>query len=87
MIKKLLFIVAFSFAFAAMAQVSFGGFPYNWEDKHVSSQISFNTMPVIDMEALAAEDAEEEAAAAKAAEEAAAAKAAEEAAEAQPVSE
>ena len=57
MIKKLLSIFAFSFAFAAMAQVSFGGFPYNWEDKHVSSQISFNTMPAIDMEALAAEDA------------------------------
>ena len=57
MIKKLLSVFAFSFAFAAMAQVSFGGFPYNWEDKHVSSQILFNTMPAIDMEALAAEDA------------------------------
>ena len=57
MIKKILSVFAFSFAFAAMAQVSFGGFPYNWEDKHVSSQISFNTMPAIDMEALAAEDA------------------------------
>ena len=57
MIKKILSVFAFSFAFAAMAQVSFGGFPYNWEDKHVSSQILFNTMPAIDMEALAAEDA------------------------------
>jgi hypothetical protein len=57
MIKKILSVFAFSLAFAAMAQVSFGGFPYNWEDKHVNSQISFNTMPAIDMEALAAEDA------------------------------
>jgi lysyl endopeptidase len=57
MIKKLLSVFAFSLAFAAMAQVSFGGFPYNWEDKHVSSQISFTAMPSIDMDALAAEDA------------------------------
>jgi hypothetical protein len=57
MIKKLLSVLAFSVAFAAMAQVSFGGFPYNWEDKHVSPQISFTTMPAIDIESLAAEDA------------------------------
>jgi lysyl endopeptidase len=57
MIKKLIFVFAFSFAFAAMAQVSYGGFPFNWEDKHVSSQISFATMPAIDMETLVAEDA------------------------------
>jgi hypothetical protein len=57
MIKKLIFVFAFSFAFAAMAQVSYGGFPFNWEDKHVSSQITFATMPAIDMETLAAEDA------------------------------
>jgi len=57
MIKKLLSIVAFSVAFATTAQVSFGGFPYNWEDKHVNSQISFTTMPSIDMESLSAEDA------------------------------
>lgn len=57
MIKKIFSVFAFSLAFAAMAQVSFGGFPYNWEDKHVSSQISFTSMPAIDMDALAAEDA------------------------------
>jgi lysyl endopeptidase len=57
MIKKLLSVLAFSVAIAATAQVSFGGFPFNWEDKHVSTQISFTTMPSIDMEALAAEDA------------------------------
>lgn len=57
MIKKLLSVLAFFVAFAAMAQVSFGGFPYNWEDKHVSSQIAFTAMPAIDMESLAAEDA------------------------------
>jgi hypothetical protein len=57
MIKKILSVWAFSVAIAASAQVSFGGFPFNWEDKHVSSQISFTTMPSIDMEALAAEDA------------------------------
>lgn len=57
MIKKLLSIVAFFVAFATTAQVSFGGFPYNWEDKHVNSQISFTTMPSIDMESLSAEDA------------------------------
>ncbi|MEY3849876.1 MAG: hypothetical protein RJA38_317 [Bacteroidota bacterium] len=57
MIKKLLSVFMFSLAFAATAQVSFGGFPYHWEDKHVSSQISFTTMPSIDLEALAAEDA------------------------------
>jgi len=57
MIKKIFFVFAFSLAFAGMAQVSFGGFPYNWDDKHVSPQISFTSMPAIDLEALAAEDA------------------------------
>jgi lysyl endopeptidase len=57
MIKKLLSVFVFSLAFAATAQVSFGGFPYHWEDKHVSPQISFTRMPSIDLEALAAEDA------------------------------
>jgi lysyl endopeptidase len=57
MMKKALCILAFSFAFAAMAQVSYGGFPFNWDDKRVSSQISFLTMPTIDMEVLEAEDA------------------------------
>ncbi|MDP4731591.1 MAG: trypsin-like peptidase domain-containing protein [Flavobacteriales bacterium] len=57
MIKKLLSVLAFSIAIAATAQVSFGGFPFNWEDKHVSSQISFTAMPSIDLDALAAEDA------------------------------
>ena len=55
--KRVFSVIAFSFAFVAMAQVSFGGFPYNWEEKHVSSQISFTTMPAIDMEVLASEDA------------------------------
>lgn len=57
MIKKLFSFLTFSAAFAALGQISFGGFPLSWEDKHVSSQISFTTMPSIDMEALAAEDA------------------------------
>ncbi len=55
--RKILLVLAAIISLDTFAQVSHGGYPFNWDDKHVSSQISFVSMPEIDLEALQAEDA------------------------------
>jgi len=57
MIKKLLVLGAFALSLNTIAQVSHGGQPFNWSDKHVSASIQVETLPAIDLAALAAEDA------------------------------
>jgi lysyl endopeptidase len=57
MIKRLLVFSAFVLSLNAFAQVSHGGQPFNWSDKHVSASIPVEIMPGIDVNALAAEDA------------------------------
>ncbi|MFM7722809.1 MAG: hypothetical protein ACKO7C_07375, partial [Bacteroidota bacterium] len=55
--RKFLLFVAAMVSLNTFAQISHGGTPFNWEDKHLSSQITFVSMPVIALEALQAEDA------------------------------
>ena len=55
--RKFLLFVAAMVSLNTFAQVSHGGTPFNWEDKHVPSQITFVPMPVIALEALQAEEA------------------------------
>jgi len=55
--KKTLLLLLTILSIQGFAQISQGGFPFNWEDKHVSTQINFVTMPEIDLVALQAEDA------------------------------
>jgi V8-like Glu-specific endopeptidase len=56
-LKKSLLVALVFFGFKANSQVSFGGEPFHWADKHVPAEVNFVQTAGINLPALEAEDA------------------------------
>jgi V8-like Glu-specific endopeptidase len=55
--RKLAMALFIAVATQASAQLSHGGEPWNWNDKHLNPQIDFVSTPTLDMELIRAQDA------------------------------